>query len=137
MVTTILIVEDDGVLRALLSLFLAADDTDLVAVDGLQAGLAELRARAFDLVISDVHLGDGSGLEVARATRARLGAHVVVVLMSGDDVGLRVAQGAGADDFVLKPFFAPDLVERCAALMDRTGKPLARNELCLRARRVA
>lgn len=136
MVTTILIVEDDGVLRTLLTLFLATEDNMLLAVDGRAAALEALRARPFELVISDVNLGDGSGLEVAHAARAQLGAKVTVVLTSGDDLPQQVAQAAGADEFVRKPFFAPDLIERCAALMARAGRCLARSDLCLRASRV-
>jgi DNA-binding response OmpR family regulator len=136
-VTTILIVEDDAVLRTLLTVFLATEDNVVLAVDGLQVALDALKARPFELVISDVHLGDGSGLEVARAARTRFGAGVTVVLTSGDDLAPSVAQAAGADEFVLKPFYVPDLIDRCAALMARAGRQLARSELCLRAGRVA
>lgn len=136
MVTTILIVEDDAVLRLMLSLFFTAEDNAVVVADGLRAGLDALRARAFDLVISDIHLGDGSGLDVARDARARLDSQVTIVLTSGDDHAPSVTHAAGADDFILKPFLAPDLIDRCAALMVRAGKRLARSEACLRAGRV-
>lgn len=136
MTTTILIVEDDAVLRTILSLFLTAADNVVLAVDGLQGALDALASRPFDLVISDVNLGDGSGLEVARVARARLAAGVTIVLTSGDDLAPAVTRAAGADDFLHKPLHMPDLIERCDALMARRNKRLGRSELFLRAGRV-
>lgn len=136
MITTILIVEDDAVLRAMLSLYLTAADNAVLAVDGLQGALDALAAGPFDLVISDVNLGDGSGLEVARVARARLAGAVTIVLTSGDDLAPQVTRAAGADDFLPKPLHVPDLIDRCDALMARGGKRLGRSELCRRACRV-
>lgn len=120
---TILLVEDDESLRGVLARALARRN-DVFAVDGFAAACATLDAVTPDLVISDVGLTDGSGLDLARHIRARRGPRMAVVLMSGFGVERVDALHAGADEFVPKPFRLEELFSRCSDVLARTGRRL-------------
>ena len=80
---------------------LRAEVTTVPSVAQALAALVE--PAAFDLVLSDVHLPDGSGLEILRHVRERaLSLAVVLITGAGDDETALGAMRAGADDYIVK-----------------------------------
>lgn len=119
----ILLVEDEPGLVLTLSDLLGMEGYTVEnAADG-PTGLAKASAGPFDLVILDVMLPGKSGLEVCRELRFR-GKDVPVLMLTAKSqlvdrvVGLKI----GADDYLTKPFEAPELLARIEALLRRSKK---------------
>jgi two-component system OmpR family response regulator len=88
---------------------------------------AEMTARRFDVVVLDVMLPDGSGVDLCRSMRASSSTTPVLFLSARGTVGARVeGLSAGGDDYLPKPFAVKELVARVRAL-GRRG-PLSRPE---------
>jgi two-component system OmpR family response regulator len=87
----------------------------------------EMTARRFDVVVLDVMLPDGSGVDLCRSMRASSSTTPVLFLSARGTVGARVeGLSAGGDDYLPKPFAVKELVARVRAL-GRRG-PLSRPE---------
>jgi DNA-binding response OmpR family regulator len=127
---TIVLVEDDPVLSTFLADNLAADGYEPVVAETLRDGLRELEFRRPDLVVVDLGLPDGSGLELIERVRmadgiaSRLDPTVPLIVLSaraGDLDRVRAFE-RGADDFVPKPFSYAELRLRLAAVLRRTRR---------------
>ena len=102
----ILIVEDERAIQIALSALLRKEGYEVdVAPDGVQA-IARIEAGAYDLVLTDLALGEGpTGLQVLEAAkRARPGTPVVLITAHGSEKVAVDAMKAGAEDYVPKPF---------------------------------
>src|SRR5690606_5308546 len=77
----VLLVDDDVDLRRMLSRLLRRAAFEVVEVDSGRTALAELGKQRFDVVLSDVHMPDGDGLEVLRGVR-RIDLDLPVILIS-------------------------------------------------------
>ena len=125
---TLLVVEDDPVLRTFLADNLTADGFELVLADCLRDGLRELEFRRPDLAIVDLGLPDGSGLELLARVReadriaSRLDPRLPLIVLTGRATELDRVRGfeRGADDFVAKPFSYSELRLRIVAVLRRT-----------------
>ena len=125
----ILIVEDDRSLGDGLCLALRDPALELALCRTLSAAREALEAGGFDLLILDVNLPDGNGLDFLR--RLRAGANPVpVILLTANDMETDIVAGleSGADDYVTKPFSLAVLRARVNAQLRRGGEaagPLA------------
>lgn len=91
-------------------------------VRDVTAARATLASERFDLVLLDLGLPQGDGLEVLRGLRARRDATPVIIVTARDEVRSRVAGlDAGADDYVLKPFDLDELSARIRSVLRRHG----------------
>ncbi|MBA2722934.1 MAG: response regulator, partial [Methylibium sp.] len=112
--TCVLVVDDNADMRSYVARLLAPRWQVQFASDSVQA-LAALRERPFDLVISDVSLPGQDGLALVRSLRADPELRAVPVLLlsafSGEEARLD-GLAAGADDYLVKPFSARELVAR-------------------------
>jgi two-component system copper resistance phosphate regulon response regulator CusR len=125
---TILLVEDDPRLSALIKRGLEEEElTVTVATDG-ERGQELAFAQPFDLIILDVILPHRSGLEVLAAIRAQ-DARVPVLLLTalGTTADKLQGFGNGADDYLVKPFDFAELVARVRALTRRGGNAQPHN----------
>ena len=120
MVRTILVVDDEPVLRETLAEALDADGFRVVtAADGREA-LSRFREHQPDLVVLDLMLPELSGIEVCRIIRAESGVPIVMLTAKSSELDKVVGLELGADDYVTKPFSLRELSARIRALLRRT-----------------
>ncbi len=81
--------------------------------------LAEMDVRVPDVVILDLGLPDGDGLDLCRVIRERSSAYVLMLTGRDDEVDKLLGFRLGADDYVTKPFSARELAARVEALLRR------------------
>ncbi len=118
----ILLVEDDAVLLDGLRVGLAIHGFTVDAVACCEDARAALRATAFDAVVLDLMLPDGSGLDLLRDWRRSGDATPVLLLTARDKVGDRIAGlDGGADDYLGKPFDLDEVAARLRAIARRAA----------------
>jgi len=120
MARTILVVDDEPILRETLAEALAADGFRVVtAADGREA-LARFREERPDLVVLDLMLPELSGIEVCRIIRQESGVPVLMLTAKSSELDKVLGLELGADDYVTKPFSLRELTARIRALLRRT-----------------
>ncbi len=116
----VLLVEDDRMIGDSLRGALRLEGYAVDWVYDAQAAGATLASERFDLVLLDLGLPKGCGLQVLRDLRARQDATPVIVLTARDGLSDRVAGlDAGADDYLAKPFELDELNARMRAVLRR------------------
>ena len=123
---SIFLLEDDQTLGRGIVMALEAPDRAVTLAGTLQESRAVLGRECFDLLILDINLPDGSGLELLRQLRAA-GNSTPVILLTANDLELDEVTGleAGADDYITKPFSLAVLRARVAAQLRRRAQPAA------------
>ncbi|MBI4425338.1 MAG: response regulator transcription factor [Elusimicrobia bacterium] len=123
----ILAIDDDPIIRRLLQQAMSSEGFEVVLATTAAEGVATCGRSKPDLVLLDVNLPDGDGIDVCRRLKADAGLrHIPVLLLTGEaaDVAFRVAGlEAGAEDYVLKPFLPRELVARVKGILLRSTKP--------------
>lgn len=118
---TVLLVEDDPRLSKRLQALLAQEEAVVHAAQTIKEGRAAWGGAAFDFVLLDVHLPDGSGLELLREHRPDPDTAVVVMTADGGMDSAIQALRHGAADYLVKPFNPfelPLVYARCKERMD-------------------
>ena len=123
---TIFLLEDDQTLGRGIVMALEAPGRTVTLAGSLREGRAVLGRECFDLLILDINLPDGSGLELLRQLRAA-GNSTPVILLTANDLELDEVTGleAGADDYITKPFSLAVLRARVATQLRRRAQPAA------------
>src|SRR6266702_5717244 len=107
---SILVVDDEQSMRELLEILLGKAGHEVTAAADAAGALTRLAGAAFDLVVTDLRLGRGSGLDVLKAVKASAPATEVVVVTAFATTETAIqAMKAGAYDYVLKPFKVEEL----------------------------
>jgi DNA-binding response OmpR family regulator len=115
----ILVVDDERALRHLLEVYLAKEGFEVLeAADGEQA-LTLLGDCRVDLAVVDVMLPGMDGFEVVRRIRARSSIPIILLTARGEETNRVAGLEIGADDYVVKPFSAPEVVARVRAHLRR------------------
>lgn len=118
---TILLVEDDSATRAEVARNLRAHGYGIVEAESVSDAIRAWEMRRSDVVLLDLGLPDGDGLEMVRHVR-RAGAVPIVILSARGEESTKVAAlEQGADDYVTKPFSTAELHARIRAVLRRTG----------------
>ena len=126
---TVLVVEDEPTLATAIAQRITAEGwTARVAGDGASAVQAALQLKP-DLVIMDIMLPVMDGLEATKRIVAERPAPVLILTARDDETDKVIGLGAGADDYMTKPFSMRELIARCKALLRRVerAKVIAKN----------
>ena len=115
----ILIVEDEAEIRRFVRLTLLAEGHAVHEAGGLQRGLIEAATRRPDLVVLDLGLPDGDGVDLIRDLRQWSAVPVIVLSARSSEADKIDALDAGADDYLVKPFGAGELLARVRAQLRR------------------
>jgi two-component system, OmpR family, response regulator AdeR len=127
----VLVVEDEPNLSQVLEAYLQRDGFRTErAADGENALRLFHEARP-DLVLLDVMLPKLDGFEVLRQVRQAGSTPVIMVTARVEDVDRLVGLRMGADDYVMKPFNPPEVVERVKAVLRRVQPVTAEKPLCV------
>ena len=115
----ILLLEDDVTLGNGIQLALQNDTRQITLCRTLAVGRAAWEQRQFDLLVLDVNLPDGSGLELLH--QVRQASSVPVILLTANDMEMDIVTGleSGADDYITKPFSLAVLRARVNAQLRR------------------
>ena len=118
----ILLVEDDAALRGALEELLCREGYDVVKASNVRSARDGLDATA-DLVILDVGLPDGDGVELCRSWRSE-GVQTPILFLTAKDEEMDVVRGldSGGNDYVTKPFRMQELLSRIRALLRRNQR---------------
>jgi DNA-binding response OmpR family regulator len=119
----ILIVEDEPEFGALVRLWIEQHGwTAIEAMDGAE-GLAAFDAERPDLVLLDVSLPKVDGWELVERMRSASQVPILMVTARGSEADKIRGLGAGADDYITKPFSFPELIARIEAALRRARPP--------------
>ena len=118
---TILLVEDEPAITEPLAESLEREGFDL-RIAGTVAEALDAAARVEpDLILLDLMLPDGSGFDVCRQVRGTSQVPIIMLTARGDEADRIVGLELGADDYVVKPFSAREVVARVRAVLRRTS----------------
>ncbi|HET6318952.1 MAG TPA: response regulator transcription factor [Chloroflexota bacterium] len=117
----VLVVDDEPQIRRALRLVLRANGYEVSEAATGEAALDALAVESFDLLILDLMLPDMDGVEVCRRVREWSPLPIVVLSAIGDEVVKVRALDLGADDYVSKPFSAPELLARMRSALRRAN----------------
>jgi two-component system OmpR family response regulator len=119
----ILVVDDDPEIRQLLGRYLVQQGFRVALAADRRELEERLATQAIDLVVLDVLLPDGSGLEICKGLRQRRPPIPVILLTAlKEDVDRIIGLEIGADDYLGKPFNPRELVARIRAVLRRGGE---------------
>ena len=121
----ILLLEDDAALGSGIQLALQNQAVQITLCITLEQARRALSRSPFDLLILDVNLPNGSGLELLREIRKS--GNVPVILLTANDMEMDIVTGleSGADDYITKPFSLAVLRARVNAQLRRGAHPQA------------
>jgi DNA-binding response OmpR family regulator len=119
---TILVIDDDESLRDTIGLMLEQEGFRTVLVGDGRSGFDKAMTIKPDLVVVDLRLPGMNGTEICKQLRAANAKMPIMVLSAvGDEVDKVILLEIGADDYVVKPFGARELMARIRALLRRSS----------------
>jgi two-component system KDP operon response regulator KdpE len=118
----VLIVEDDAGIRGVLRMLIESQQYRVVEVETAARGVIEARNHRPDLVIVDLGLPDRDGLSMIRDIRRFSATPILVLSARTMETDKIAALDAGADDYVAKPFSAPEFLARVRAALRRNAR---------------
>jgi DNA-binding response OmpR family regulator len=117
----VLVVDDEPMVRDVLSRYLERGGFEVEAVADGERALAAFEARRPDLVLLDLMLPRIDGFEVFRQIRARASSPVIMITARGQTTDRIVGLETGADDYVSKPFSPAEVVARVRSVLRRSS----------------
>ena len=114
-----LLVEDERQIRRFVRTAMEAEGWHVVEAETLKQGLIDAGTRKPDLVILDLGLPDGNGIDFIHAFRGWSSVPVIVLSARIDETDKIAALDAGADDYLTKPFGVGELLARVRATLRR------------------
>lgn len=115
----ILIVEDEAEIRRFVRLALESEGHEVFEAESVRRGLIEAGTRRPDLLVLDLGLPDGDGVDLIRGLRGWSQSPVIVLSARSAEAEKIAALDAGADDYLVKPFGAGELLARVRAQLRR------------------
>ena len=130
----ILVVEDDGTVRNLITTTLKSNDYRFLTAPNGESAIAAASTQQPDIVLLDLGLPDLDGVEVIRRVRSWSQMPIIVISARSEDADKIAALDAGADDYLTKPFSVAELLarlrvtqRRLAAQEGKSGEAIFRN----------
>ena len=119
----LLVVDDDGRIRALLQKFLSQNGYRVTTAASAAEARQRLDQLAFDLLVLDVMMPGESGLDLARAVRARSSVPILMLTARSETDDRIAGLETGADDYLSKPFNPRELLLRITSILRRASGP--------------
>jgi two-component system KDP operon response regulator KdpE len=119
----ILVIEDEVPMRRFLGAALRAHAYRVIEAATAKEGLAQAAGRNPDVILLDLGLPDGDGLEVAPRLRRSTRAPIIVISARGREQDKVAALDLGADDYLTKPFGVPELLARIRVALRHAAVP--------------
>jgi len=118
----VLVIEDDKAIQDILRILFEASGFRVVVSDMARVGEHDARLHRPDVIVVDLALPDGDGISVIEAIRTWSPVPIIVLSARTAESERIRAFEKGADDYVLKPFSAPELVARIRAILRRHAR---------------
>ena len=118
----ILLIEDEPDIRKTLEYNLSREGYDVISTSSLAEGRNSLESNSFSLILLDLMLPDGSGLDLCREIKSdKIFSSIPIIILTAkdDEVDKIVGFELGADDYVTKPFSVRELILRVKAVLKR------------------
>jgi two-component system, OmpR family, KDP operon response regulator KdpE len=119
----VLIIEDEDPIRRFLRATLESLRYRVKEAATARDGLAQARTQRPDLILLDLGLPDGDGLEVTKAVRADSAVPIIVLSARGQEGDKVAALDVGADDYLTKPFGVSELAARIRVALRHAARP--------------
>jgi two-component system phosphate regulon response regulator PhoB len=118
----ILIIEDEPDIRKTLEYNISREGYKVVSASSLSEGNEQINSSDFSLILLDLMLPDGSGLDLCREIKSdkdKSPTPIIILTAKDDEVDKVVGFELGADDYVTKPFSVRELILRIKAILKR------------------
>ena len=123
MSVNILVIEDEPDIRRNLEYNLGREGFNASSVGTLDKAYKKIKSKKFDLILLDLMLPDGSGLELCKKIKSNSETEatpIIILTAKDDEVDKVVGFELGADDYVTKPFSVRELILRVKAILKRS-----------------
>lgn len=121
----VLLVEDEDAISEPLAEYLDREGFEVELAPSLEQASLAFAERPPDFILLDVMLPDGDGRDLCREIRKTSDVPILMLTARGEEIDKILGLELGADDYMVKPFSARELVARVRAVM-RRGRPTAR-----------
>jgi two-component system KDP operon response regulator KdpE len=121
----VIIIEDEAPIRRFLRATLESQGYRVKEAQTARDGLAQARTQRPDLILLDLGLPDGDGIQVTRQVRTDSSVPIVVLSARGQEADKVAALDAGADDYLTKPFGVDELNARLRVALRHASRPAA------------
>ncbi|MDD3192569.1 MAG: response regulator transcription factor [Oscillospiraceae bacterium] len=125
----VLVADDDKNICELLRLYLVKEGFQVVLAGDGEEALARFSAENPDIILLDVMMPRLDGWQVCREIRKKSECPIIMITAKGETFDKVLGLELGADDYVVKPFETKEIVARIKAVMRRTGKSAAENDI--------
>lgn len=125
----LLIVEDDETIRIGLKYYLEQEQFTVLECETAKECLELYRKNTIDLVLLDINLPDGNGYTLFEELKKIK--DVPIIFLTANDLEISIVRGLdmGADDYIVKPFKARELISRIKTVLRRVNKQVNNNQL--------
>ena len=125
----VLVADDDKNICELLRLYLVKEGFQVVLAGDGEEALARFSAENPDIILLDVMMPRLDGWQVCREIRKKSECPIIMITAMGETFDKVLGLELGADDYVVKPFETKEIVARIKAVLRRTGKSAAENDV--------
>jgi DNA-binding response OmpR family regulator len=125
---TVLVVEDETSIASFVAAYLRNAGYTVTTAASAQAALVQLAGEVPALIILDLNLPDGDGVELCRRIRKTSDVPILMLTARDEDIDKIIGLEVGADDYMTKPFNPRELVARVKSILRRASPERRRTE---------